>query len=563
MINTPERVPLKTAEILKPYGVWCTVFFSAYLTHYVTLGLNYVFIVPIGMLAITIVLSMFLWKATAYRRSFGRIHAVGSMASIGGWIAAATYFGVLNQWIILIWFVGGFTLAASWNIRMNTNALPREHNPVDQFFTDNDLPGTKTSIVEKSKDRIKGVIYLARGKHTLENIQKLKGKFTTLFAAPPGGVRIEGDINNSAKVHFTVNKTDQLTKTINYTHETVVSVNDPVTVGKYENGDPTKLALHSKKLGAVHMLIQGMNGSGKSEFAKVIFARAMQFKNTALIVVDVTKGNQTLGVIRNGLDMVIDEEVIAHNLFKRFNKIVKERADELGRLRKSKWDNESGLTFLYFHIEEASGLIAMNPEFIKLMETARSVGIAITASLQRASHTAIDTAARSQFSAVACFGVQRPADAIFALPKNLIDAGADPSVWRNNKPGYAYLVHPTVNEQHWSMPWRSELISDDELERIASQRQHVVIDPITRKSLMDLFSMPIEESKMSPTEAINILIERLESFKADGKLTFTAPELYDVLDKTDRSRGWLHKQLNRLVEEHALSKNDNDYFIEF
>lgn len=466
------------------------------------------------------------------------------------------------------------------------------------FFKQHGLEDTKTTILENTKDRIRGIIQVKRGTNTIEDAQKYKKHLASLFKAPKNAVRIEPDRNDASRGKFTIVRRDLLNEVIKYEPSfEPTNPNDKMLIGKYENGDPAEFNLHSPRLGAVHMLIQGMNGSGKSEFAKVIFARAFQHRNSAVIVIDITKGNQTLNLARKGLHLVISEEAIAEALFKRFSRTIKDRADELGRLNKTKWDEESGLTFLYFHIEEASGLIANNPAFIKMMETARSVGIAITASLQRASHVAVDTAARAQFSAVVCFGVQDIADATFALPDDVIASGADPSVWRNSSPGYAYLVHPEVDRGKWTTPLRSSLISDDELLEAAEARIIEPIDPITMKSLKDIFeacdkskesvqsdtvvndteeeqlaelesqfsdsflSFDTPKPQISYQDAMEVLLNKISNFKDQGKLEFQAPEVADVLLETGRSRAWLHKALGRLVDDGSLTKEDFVYRI--
>lgn len=587
--------------LLKPYFVWIGMFMLSIVLwlvgHLEYFGDPYNWIV-IAVLICNAALGTFMWRASRTRRDFGRHHAVFTLASIGIWLGFAILYAPWHPIVFLAWFILGMALSISWNIRMAVKSEKRD-DPMGEFFKHHGLDGTKTTILENTKDRVKGIIQVKRGTNTIDDAQKHKGHLASLFKAPRNAVRIEPDQNDASRGRFTIVRRDLLNEIVPFEpNNEETSPNDKFVVGRYENGDPAEFNLHSKRLGAIHMLIQGMNGSGKSEFAKVIFARAFNHKNSAVIVVDVTKGNQTLNLARNGLHLVISEEQIAEALFKRFSRTIKDRADELGRLNKTKWDEESGLTFLYFHIEEASGLIADNPAFIKMMETARSVGIAITASLQRASYVAVDTAARAQFSAVVCFGVQDMKDAGFALPDDVIASGADPSVWRNSKPGYAYLVHPEVDQELWTMPLRSALITDQELFEAANARQLQPIDPITMRSLGDIFEackqplniaevVEAEEEEdeleekiesqfsdsflafgepqiskaMSYDEAMDVLADKLADFKAEGKFKFQAPEISDVLESTGRSRAWLHKALARLVEDGALTKEDFTYTI--
>lgn len=589
--------------LLKPYLAWIgTMILSIVLWlvgHLDYFGDPYNWIV-VGVLGSTAALGIFMWRASRTRRDFGRFHSVFTLSSVGIWLGFAILYAPWHPVVLIAWLVLGLALCGSWNIRGAIKSEKRD-DPMRDFFKDHGLEDTKTTILENTKDRLKGIIQVKRGKNTIDDAQRYKGHLASLFKAPKNAVRIEPDRNDASKGYFTIVRRDLLNEVVPFEPNVEpTNANDKFVIGRYETGDPAEFNLHSRRLGGIHMLIQGMNGSGKSEGAKVIFARAFNHKKSALIVVDVTKGNQTLNLARNGIHLVVSEEQLAEALFKRFARTIKDRADELGRLNKTKWDEESGLTFLYVHIEEASGLIANNPAFIKMMETARSVGIAITASLQRASYVAIDTAARAQFSAVMCFGVQDIADAQFALPDDVLDAGADPSVWRNSNPGYAYLVHPEVDRDKWVVPLRCSLISDEQLSEAANAYEKEPIDPITMSSLKDIFeasktSHVIEnkvvieddndedeieelkelesqfkdaflqfddpENEMKADEALQILKQYISDLRESNIMEFNAPELSDVLTVTGRSRAWLHKQLGKLVADGSLTKDDFTYRI--
>lgn len=546
----------------------------------------------------TLILSAFTWKVSQSRRDFGRMHAVSTMILTGSWIVAAIATKPWDPVIALVWLLGGITLCLTWNIRLAVRSESRD-DALSQFFTDNGLPGTRMRITQKGQDIIKATISLRRGDGTVDGLQKLKSKFASLFGTPPNGVRIVPDPENAAKAYLTVVRRDMLKKTLPYDwqlKDEELTPNDKLTVGIYEDATPVTFSLHSSSLGSAHMLIQGANGSGKSEFAKVIFAEVFKRKETELWIVDTVKGSQTLGLVQDAADWVIDSDKLADILFKKFSKIIKVRADFLGKKNLTKWEPGCGLSFIYLHIEEASGLVADNPAFIKMMETARSVGVQITTSLQRASFVSIDTQARAQFAAVACFGVMDNMDASFALPSEVIDAGANPAVWRNSKPGYCYLVHPTIKDERWVMPLRTFKIEDDVLATAAKNRVKNDLDPITLGALGDLYQARLDDDdpeeefdeeefisteeeweleeleseyetilefekpkEVSPQEAMAILKTRLDNLKRAKVYQFNAAELGDVVVDTGRSRGWLHKRLSQMVENKQLAKDGFTY----
>jgi len=549
----------------------------------------------------TAVISLFTWKTSQHRRDFGRIHALITSLVTGGWIIAAVAKQPWNPTIALIWLLGGLTLAMTWNIRSAIRTDNRD-DILATFFKENGLEGTRSRATFKSADILKYTVSLLRGHGTVESLQKLKIKIASLFGAPPNGVRIIPDNENASKAYMTIVRRDMLKKPTVYKWEfkEELTPDDPITVGIYEDATPVQFSLHSKNLGSAHMLVQGANGSGKSEFAKVLFAEIFKRKETELWIVDTVKGSQTLGLVQAAADWVIDNEKLADILFKKFAKIIKVRADYLGKKNLSKWQPGCGLSFIYLHIEEASGLVSDNPAFIKMMETARSVGIQITTSLQRASHVSIDTQSRAQFAAVACFGVMDNSDALFALPSEVIDAGANPAVWRNSKPGYCYLVHPTIEDERWVTPLRTFKIDDDVLRIAAENRVKNELDPITLGALGDLYQAQFDEeeveddeieeeatdeeieyeieeelleleaqhdtilefetiAEMAPEKAMHILNAKLEGLEKAKIYQFNAAELGDVLVQTGRSRAWLHKRLQKLVDDKILNKEGFTY----
>jgi hypothetical protein len=587
---------------LQPYFAICLVGMLGMLLWLIGVKADYTAEIAISVGASTFILTFFIWKSSQYRRDYGWMHAVVTAVLIGSFILIMVLNGP-SPGLLLVWLLGGITLALSWNIRLTVRGEKRD-DPVDDFFEKMGMPETKMRITKKTKDISEGTIKLKRGEGTVDKLQKLQPNLASLFGVPSNGVRITGDPDDSSRAKFKLVRRDLLKDVIAYDYKAeVLTPNDPVVIGWYEDGEPETFSLHSANLGAIHMLVQGMNGSGKSEGAKIIFAEMFKRTETEMWVIDITKGEQTLGVVMPYLDWVITQEKIADLLFKKFPKIVKDRADFLGKKKLSKWEPGCGLTFIYLHIEEASGLIANNPAFIKMMETARSVGIQITASLQRASHVAVDTAARAQFSSVLCFGVQDISDATFALPDEVVDAGANPSIWKNKRQGYNYLVHPDADDDYWTTPARTKLIANETLEEAGKKRLPHELDRVTLQAVGDLYQAELDDDpandaeeldelypeeereevqedyddleeelvakhdtllefdkpvKKSPEEAREILEEALQDLRAQGT-EFEAPKLADVLVVTGLSRAWLYKQLQAKVDTGELEKEDATY----
>lgn len=599
-----NAVEKETKNYLQPYFAMLLVGALSILLWFIGYQAKYMLEIAISTGISTAILSFFIWKSSQRRRDFGRIHSTLSMVLIGIFLILMVCIGP-NSALGLTWLLGGLTLAVSWNIRTSIRNETRE-DPIDDFFEKMGMPGTRWRFTKRNKDISEGTVQLKRGEGTVEKLQRLQPHLASLFGVPKNNVRITENHDDASKANFKIVRRDLLKEIVKYEYKPEkLTPNDPITVGRYEDGTDEKLALHDETLGAVHMLIQGMNGSGKSEGAKLMFAEMFKRTETEMWVIDVKKGEQTLAPVMPYLDWVITQEKIADFLFKKFPLVIKDRATYLGKKRMAKWEPGCGLSFIYLHIEEASQVIANNPRFIAMMETARSTGIQITASLQRASFRSVDTDARAQFSAVLCFGVKDIEDAAFALPDEVIDAGANPGAWRNKKPGYNYLVHPYADDDYWTTPARTKLISDEELEKAGKNRLPHELDSVTLGALGDLYKAELDSDpsnddeetedfytdeereeveevveefeelkskfddsylqfdvpeKMGPDEAKEVFEEALQDLRASGN-TFeaTAQQLKDVITITGLSRAWLYKRLGEKVASGELEKNDNLY----
>jgi hypothetical protein len=90
-------------------------------------------------------------------------------------------------------------------------------------------------------------------------------------------------------------------------------------------------------------------------------------------------------------------------------------------------------------VEEAAEVVDFE-EIVEVARVARSTGIHLDLSLQRATWGNLDTDTRANLGDGLCFGVRDFADASFVLPDYVTEAGCDPSRWRKSKPGAAYAA---------------------------------------------------------------------------------------------------------------------------
>ncbi|MEU8853048.1 sporulation protein SsgA, partial [Streptomyces sp. NPDC048564] len=115
-----------------------------------------------------------------------------------------------------------------------------------------------------------------------------------------------------------------------------------------------------------------------------------------------------------------------------------------------------GLQYLLAWFEEAAKLLRElgDDVFTGIAQEARSAGVSLVVSMQRASGYQLSTDTRASLPAAMCFGVKGD-DAGFALPEEVLDAGANPAAWGNKRKGYVYLVSAGVDEDLYANPART------------------------------------------------------------------------------------------------------------
>jgi hypothetical protein len=115
-----------------------------------------------------------------------------------------------------------------------------------------------------------------------------------------------------------------------------------------------------------------------------------------------------------------------------------------------------GMPYLVAWFEEAAKLLRdMGDDlFTGIAQEARSAGVSLIVSMQRASGYQLSTDTRASLPAAMCFGVKGD-DASFALPEEVLEAGANPAAWGNKRKGYVYMVSAGVDEDLYANPART------------------------------------------------------------------------------------------------------------
>lgn len=462
-----------------------------------------------GLALSTVGLTWLVKQVGRDRSLVGRLLSMGTTVLTGAHVIASAVVGPFSTPLIQMWGWGGATITLGWIIRLwvaqaqgpatADGASSSDWWSAAAERTGGSMVGSWFKAKEVTESQMKGPLQLEGGE-TVKDAQDQCARLASVLGLPPGGVRITPDPDDASRGEMTMVRKDMLRNPVPYVEPSALGASSalPVRLGRYEHGGDAMLWQHIPGWGEISVLIMGMTGSGKTYGAYTLFGEDFTRTDVFHVYVDVVKGAQSLGPIARGLKWVISTEAEARALMTVIkDRVVPARAQWLGRRKLKTWKEGCGLPRLVIHVEEGAGLFLGASDFIRTMERIRSVGIQVRVSLQRPSYTAMDVGARSQFPAVLCYGVQETEDAAFAMPSEVLDAGADPSKWKANQPGCAYMVGPGIPVQEHIVALRGLEMADEQLELLAEYaRLHGAdIHEVDERAFGDLYAtrVPIEQ----------------------------------------------------------------------
>lgn len=446
-------------------------------------------LVGTGLTAIT-------WRVSAARGALTRAFATTTTGLSSLWMTACSIVAPWQQPLVGLYLYGGAAVALAWNIRRML-ASGSDNDGTGGLFEKIKLAGVRTGEAQVSPNKVRVPLALTSGETSLEDVQKNADKVAQVLRLPKGSVRIVGDPDDMSAGVMDVVPTDVLRHSQPWPglSHPGGSIADPVVPGVYEDNEPQRMYFPGdKKTGrqAATWIVQGMKGSGKTTGAKNGWTEILSRRDVNLIVLDPSKGEQSVAFLGDKTHIVLGQKKCAE-LVTTVPDVITDRAGQLGRWGYDEWTPEvftqHGMPYLILWIEESTRVLEDAATLTRIAQECRSAGISLVLSLQKPGHRQMNTDVRSQIDGVWCFGVADISDAAFTLSEDIIDAGARPDRWRNRRVGCNYLDAAGIDEDRLAIPGRTFTATDQQ--RAADIAAHDAIRPPLWEPTARLLGLPV------------------------------------------------------------------------
>ncbi|WP_158813210.1 hypothetical protein [Streptomyces rimosus] len=455
-----------------PFAVWLAEWPVAALAHLQWGGS------PTASAVLSLISGGLTWHTWYVGRDAKKQRQAQATVTVGaatGWFTAATIAGATDPTLVNAWLMGGPALALAWSIKMTMRTNPDRQQSGDEtektLWSKIGLGRAKAKEIRAEPNKVVIPMQLDAGVQTQEDAAKAGSRLASAVGVRPNAVRWQPDPEDASQGTYTLVIDDMLKEPTPWPGPSCPggSIADaPVPAGVYEDYGTADIWFPGDETdgrNAAHYQFMGMTGAGKSQGGRVILVDLMTRRDVCLWLFDPSKGAQTFGPILPGADWALLTMKECKAGIAVLPDVITARANELGKHGYDQWTPEAGeklgMPYLVCWFEEVAKLFRDGVDLAPVAQEARSAGISLVFSLQRSSHTSMDTDVRGNITGAAVFGTNSSVDSGFALSDDTIDAGARPELWRNRKAGYCYIEGPGIDEQRYATPVRTYLLDKE------------------------------------------------------------------------------------------------------
>ncbi|MCO4699320.1 hypothetical protein LRR80_05414 [Streptomyces sp. RO-S4] len=577
----------------------------------------------VGLTLASVALTGATWWAGRTTSAQRRLHSAVTVAAGTAWVTAACLAGPTAGPLDDLFLMGGPAIALSWNVRMVMRRNPdATGESSDKGLLEKvGLARTQIGAVKVEPNKVTVPYALPAGEATTEDMSKALPRIAGALDVPKSAVRNRPDPDSARRGELVIVPRDMLREVVWYPGPSSPggSIAEPLTIGVYDDGRPLQLTLPQ----AIHLLVMGVTGAGKTEGAIDVMCEVLTRRDVAVWLSDPKRG-QDLGEAFPACDWVVDTADGSELMIEALKAAVPARQAWLGSHGYRSWEPAAaeqqtdpshscqqgiacgcpGMPYLLAWFEEAANTLRATDDdvFTGIAQEARSAGASLVISMQRASGYQISTDTRASLPASLCFGVDER-DAQFALPSEVLDAGANPGAWGNKRPGYCYLCSAGVDEDLWSTPSRTfrnnpvtlewvarafepvrmgiDQVTASAAASVAGQRytsraaveqpqegQDMGTEPLVDPEDVDIdpeAELPEQQQgddapifgeaagrKPSPAEARQLFARALADFEENGQMVVGPKDFMDWCDRHGLSRPWVSARLKEAAQEGRL-----------
>lgn len=631
----------KAASYFLPVVLVLAAFPLACLVHLVATSATWTAIVAVAFT----VLAGSSWHFWGVRRRETRLTAVAFTVALLGWVLFA---GTGTPWgfnTLKAYGIGGFVAAAAWMMRhaalsgINDHDTAREQGGAGWLEkVAGAWKGGRVLKQTTNGEEARQLIDL-EGSAIVGDAQRSRDQIAATLGVDANQVKVLRVPGNEGQAEVVLNKAQDTSRPLVYTGPSAPggSIADaPLYLGRRTDRSSIEWWIvgsddpqHPRPL--AHTKLTGATGSGKTETLCTAILDLRWRRDCAPVVADPAKFQQGFGDIEECLALAAKTPEDAKQLMMNLADVVEYRADLLGNLERAdggkgykQWMPECftrhGVPALLVDFEEAADIIPyVTEELDEAVRKLRSVGVHLSISMQTMPFDNLPRKSRGQFGQSLAHGQIEYQDAKYALSPQTLEAGADPTKWKNDNPGCLYAEMTGTDPVHWPIDGRALYMTPaQKAASIAQSRQYwCQIDPGTMERLaynilaeysdepdvdeteagaeeisdqgMEVDGMPdpfedasgrerdvnVHEplrppgaagafsfgkdeqprTEMDVTSARAMLQNRIDILEASGATQVTFADLRDLPDLVGRKRSWVYDNLRLLVQAGRLKEH--------
>lgn len=611
----------KTAPYVAPWLLVIAAMPVAVLVHF-TIGDDPAWMAIMGGLFTLMTLGTWItWKA---RKNETRVTVTLLVGAVLGWIALA---GAGVPWqgdFLKAYAVGGVCGSTFWCIR---HAGIVSGSDKDKSGEDGGgllarkisaFKNSRVSQIRQTDDELRWTATL-EAPTTASDAQHAKEQIASVAGVGADQVNVLKVKGNEGKAEVVLTRSQDTSQPIRYRGPSAPGqsiATAPVWLGRRTDGSDINWWIVGSDDPAsprplAHTKCTGVTGSGKTETICTGILDMRWRTDIVPVVADPAKFRQSFGDIEECLGLAARTEEQSKQLIRNLPAVVTYRSDLLGSLDRAdggtgykQWVPECWtrhrIPAVFIDVEEAADVaLDMDIELDEAVRKLRSLGIHLCLSMQTMPHDNLTRKTRGQFSQSLAHGQNEYQDAKYSLSGNTLEAGADPTKWKNNSPGslYAEVVGTDVN--HWPIDGRAaymsaaekhasieqsrqywadldegtyerlafgitvapiqdadqgEEVTDQEGEEMETDVNQPLTPPGAAGQDIRFSEVQVSSQGMSTEEARRRLQNRLDVLELGNQIRIKVADLADLPGEIGRSPAWLYENLHLLVAAGRLKE---------